>query len=233
VRRGKGRREARNLEAAAKIKWAEGMQAESAAAGLAEVEVLEAKAAANEKLGLADVTVDRAKADAVRELGEAEASRVRDGGMAEAAVVEAKLKSEAAGLTDKAAAMRELEGVGQEHEEFVRQLEADTKVRLAEVDARVGVATAQAEAMKAGLENADIDIVGGSDIFVDRLVGAISSGKAIDGLVDNSELATAALEAYRDGNQDLVAKIAEAVSGLGADGIRDLTVADLLRQLGK
>ncbi|MEZ5341022.1 MAG: hypothetical protein R2706_06120 [Acidimicrobiales bacterium] len=72
--------------------------------------------------------------------------------MAEAATIEAKLKGEAAGLTEKAAAMKALEGVGQEHEEFVRELEADTKVRLAEVEARVGVATAQAEAMKVGLE---------------------------------------------------------------------------------
>lgn len=232
IRMAKARMEASNLDAAAKIKLAEGIQAESAAAGLAEVEVLEARAVANEKLGLADVTVDRAKADAVRELGEAEASKVRDAGMAEAEIVEAKLKGEASGLTDKAAAMRELEGVGQEHEEFVRKLEADTSVRLAQVEATVGVATAQADAMKAGLENADIDIVGGSDIFVDRLVGAISSGKAVDGFVENSELASASLEAYQNGDEDLVAKIAEAISGLGADGIRDLSVADLLRQLG-
>ena len=232
IRMAKGRMEASNLDAAAKIKLAEGVQAESAATGLAEVEVLEARAAANEKLGLADVTVDRAKADAVRELGEAEASKVRDAGMAEAEVTEAKLKGEASGLTEKAEAMRQLEGVGQEHEEFVRQLEADTKVRLAQVDATVGVATAQADAMKAGLESADIDIVGGSDMFVDRLVGAISSGKAVDGFVENSDLAGASLAKYQNGDEDLVAKIAEAISGLGADGIRDLSVAELLRQLG-
>ncbi len=232
VRMAKGRMEASNLDAAAKIKLAEGVQAESAAAGLAEVEVLEARAAANEKLGLADVAVDRAKADAVRELGQAEASKVRDAGMAEAEVTEAKLKGEASGLTEKAAAMRELEGVGQEHEEFVRKLEADTKVRLAQVDATIDVATAQAEAMKVGLESANIDIVGGSDMFVDRLVGAISSGKAVDGFIESSDLASASLEKYQNGDEDLVAKIAEAISGLGADGIRDLSVAELLRQLG-
>lgn len=233
VRMAKGRMEASNLDAAAKIKLAEGVQAESAAIGLAEVEVLEARAAANEKLGLAEVTVDRAKADAVRELGEAEASKVRDSGLAEAEVTEAKLKGEAKGLTDKAAAMRELEGVGQEHEEFVRTLEADTKVRLAKVDATVDVATAQADAMKTGLESANIDIVGGSDMFVDRLVGAISSGKAVDGFIESSDLASASLEKYKNGDEDLVAKISEAISGLGADGIRDLSVAELLRQLGK
>ncbi len=233
IRMAKARMEASNLDAQAKIRLAEGIQAETAATGLAEVQVLEAKADANEKLGLADVKVDRAKADAVRELGDAEASKVSAAGMAEAAVAEAKLKGEAAGLTDKAAAMKALEGVGQEHEEFVRQLEADTKVRLAQVDAQIGVATAQADAMKTGLESANIDIVGGSDIFVDKLVGAISTGKSLDGFVESSDLANSSLEKYRNGDEDLVAKIAEAISGLGADGIRDLTVADLLRQFGK
>lgn len=220
--RAKAQLDSSEMVASAKIRLADGVRAESAATGLAEIEVLEARAAANEKLGLADVHVEQAKAHAVRDMGEAEA-----------AITEAKLKGEAAGLTEKAAAMRELEGVGQEHEEFVRSLEADTKVRLAEVDASVGVATAQAEAMKAGLENADIDIVGGSDMFVDRLVGAIGAGKALDGFVEKSDFAGTVLEPYVAGDADFVAKLAEAVAGLGADGIRDLTVADLLRRLGQ
>ncbi len=225
--------EAADLEARAKIRLAEGVQAEDAATGLAEVDVMTARAGAEEKLGMAEVNVEKAKADITREQGQAEAVAHREIGLAEASAIEAKLKGEAAGLTDKAAAMRELEGVGQEHEEFVRKLEADTKVRLAGVDASVGIATAQAEAMKAGLENADIDIVGGSDIFVDRLVGAIGHGKAVDGFVENSDLATKALEPYANGDDDLVAKIAEAIGGLGADGIRDLSVAELLRRIGQ
>ena len=216
--------EAADLEARAKIRLAEGVKAEDAATGLAEVDVMTARADAEEKLGMAAVNVDKAKADIIREQG-----------AAEAAAIEAKLKGEASGLTDKAEAMRQLEGVGQEHEEFVRKLEADTEVRLAQVEATVGVATAQADAMKAGLENADIDIVGGSDIFVDRLVGAISTGKSVDGFVENSGVASTALSPYMDGegDEDLVAKLAEAISGLGADGVRDLSVADLLRRIGK
>ncbi len=216
--------EAADLEARAKIRMAEGVKAEDAAPGLAEVDVMTARADAEEKLGMAGVNVDKAKADIIREQG-----------AAEAAAIEAKLKGEASGLTDKAEAMRQLEGVGQEHEEFVRKLEADTEVRLAQVEATVGVATAQADAMKAGLENADIDIVGGSDIFVDRLVGAISTGKSVDGFVENSGVASTALAPYMDGegDDDLVAKLAEAISGLGADGIRDLSVADLLRRIGQ
>lgn len=207
--------EASELSAQAKIRLAQGVKAEEAASGLAVVDV------------------DRARAVVVRELGEAEADRLRVGGLAEAEIAEAKLKGEAAGLTDKAAAMRELEGVGQEHEEFVRTLEADTKVRLASVGAQVDIASAQADAMKAGLESADIDIVGGSDIFVDRVIGAIGAGKAIDAFVDKSDVADVALRPYLDGDDDLVAKLAEAIGGLGPDGMRDLSVADLLRRIGK
>lgn len=207
--------EASELQAQAKIRLAEGIKVEEAA------------------LGLAEVDVDRAKAGVVRELGQAEADSLRVGGLAEAEIAEAKLKGEAAGLTEKAAAMRELEGVGQEHEEFVRKLEADTKVRLASVDAQVGIANAQADAMKAGLESADIDIVGGSDIFVDRVIGAIGAGKAVDAFVDKSVVGETALAPYLEGDQDLVAKLTEAIGGLGPEGLRDLSVADLLRRIGK
>ncbi len=207
--------EASELSAQAKIRLAEGIKAEEAASGLAVV------------------SVDRARAVVVRELGEAEADKLRVAGLAEAEIAEAKLKGEAAGLTEKAAAMRELEGVGQEHEEFVRELEADTKVRLAAVGAQVDIASAQADAMKAGLESADIDIVGGSDIFVDRVIGAIGSGKALDAFVEKSGVAETALDPYLTGDEDLVAKLAEAIGGLGPEGLRDLSVADLLRRIGK
>ncbi|MFW2382007.1 MAG: flotillin family protein, partial [Acidimicrobiales bacterium] len=232
VRMANAELESSQLEAQAKIRMAEGVQAEAAAPGLAEIEVLEAKAHANEKLGLAEVNIDRARAEAVRELGEAEAAKLRDAGMAQAEVTEAKLKGEAKGLTDKAAAMRELEGVGQEHEEFIRRLDADTSVRLAEVEASIGVATAQATAMKAGLETATIDIVGGSDMFVDKLVGSIVQGKQVDGMVQKSDTIGKILEPYQDGDEDLIATLAEAISGLGAEGIRDLSVADLMKRLG-
>ncbi len=207
--------EAAELSAQAKIRLAEGVKAEEAASGLAVV------------------SVDRARAVVVRELGQAEADKLRVAGLAEADVTEAKLKGEAAGLTEKAAAMRELEGVGQEHEEFVRELEADTKVRLAAVGAQVDIAEAQAEAMKVGLESADIDIVGGSDIFVDRVIGAIGSGKALDAFVEKSDVAETALDPYLTGDEDLVSKLAEAIGGLGPEGLRDLSVADLLRRIGK
>ncbi len=223
--------EASEMSTKAEVRLADGAQAAAAAEGLAEAEVLEARAVALEKQGMADVRVEQARADAVREVGQAEAEKLREAGLAEAQIVEAKLRGEAAGLSDKAAAMREMEGVGQEHEEFVRQLEADTKVRMAEVDARVGVATAQATAMQAGFESANIEIVGGSDMFIDRMVDSISAGKRVDKFIENSDAVAGIAEPYLNGEKDLVAKLSEAIAGLGADGIRDLSVAELLRQI--
>ena len=223
--------EASDLSAQAEVKLADGAKAKHAAYGLAEAEVAEAKADASEKQGMADVRVEEARASAIREIGIAEATKLRETGVAEAETIEAKLRGEAAGLKEKAVAMRDLEGVGQEHEEFIRQLEADTSVRLAQVDAQVGVATAQAEAVKAGLESANIDIVGGADMFVDRLVNAAANGKTVDGFVQNSDVASGIAAPYLNGERDLVEAIAAAVSGLGTQGIKDLTVAELLHKV--
>ncbi len=223
--------EASDLTSQAEVKLADGAKAKHAAFGLAEAEVAEAKAQASEKQGMADVRVDEARATAIREVGLAEAAKLRESGVAEAEIIEAKLRGEASGLKEKAAAMRDLEGVGQEHEEFIRQLEADTEVRLAQVEAQVGVATAQAEAVKAGLESANIDIVGGADMFVDRLVNAAANGKTVDGFVNNSDVASGVAAPYMNGERDLVAAIATAVSGLGSQGIKDLTVAELLHKI--
>jgi len=223
--------ESAGLRSEAQIKLAEGAKAEFAAEGLAEVHVKEADALAIEKLGLAEVHVKEADALATEKQGLAEANVVREKGTAEAEATEAKLKGEASGLTEKADAMRELEGVGQEFEEFSRRLDADVQVRLAEVDANVGIAQAQAEAISSGLSNADIDIVGGSDIFVDRIVSAVSGGKAVDQFVERSETTSTVMGPYLEGERNLVADIGDAVSGLGASGIGDLTLAAFLGRM--
>ncbi len=225
--------EASDLDAKAMVRLAEGAQAEAAAKGLAEVTVKEADAIAIEKVGLAEVRVREADAGATQKEGAAEAAVVRDMGTAEAHAAEAILRGEAAGLTDKAAAMRELEGVGQEFEEFTRRLDAQKEVDLAKVEAQVGIANAQADALKAGLESADIDIVGGSDIFVDRLVGAVAGGKSVDAFVENSGTTSKLFGKYLDGDGDIVADLTELTAGLGGSGLRDLTISAFLAQAMK
>ena len=208
--------EAADLDARAMTRLAEGQQATEAAPGLAEVQVKEANATAIEKEGLAQVHVKEADAAAIAKVGAAEGE-----------AVEMRLKGEAAGLTDKAAAMRELEGVGQEFEEFARKLEVDKEVRLASVDASVDIARAQAEAIGKGLEQADIDIIGGTDMFVDRVVGAAATGKAVNAGFENTELGAP----YIDGEKDLLDDLAALTATMGAGGVRDLTVSAFLANL--
>jgi len=202
--------EAADLEARSMSRLAEGQQAQSAAEGLAKVQIKEANAVALEKEGLAEVRVKEAEAVAIEKTG-----------AAEAAAAESLLKGEAAGLIDKAEAMKALEGVGQEFEEFSRSLEVEKEIELAKVGAQVGIANAQAAAMKAGLESADIDIVGGSDIFVDRIVGAITGGKQVEAFVEHSG----------DSREKIVGELEELLASLGAEDLRDMSAAAALKAL--
>lgn len=202
--------EAADLQARSMSRLAEGQQAQAAAAGLADVQVKEANAVAIEKIGLAEVRVKEADAVAIERTG-----------AAEAAATEALLKGEASGLIEKAEAMKALEGVGQEFEEFTRRLEVEKEVELAKVGAQVGIANAQASALQAGLEAADIDIVGGSDVFVDRLVGAVTGGKQVEAFVEHSG----------ESREKIIGELEQLLQSLGADDLRDMSAAAALKAL--
>ncbi len=202
--------EASDLDARATIRLAEAAQAEAAANGLAQAQVREADAVAIEKVGLAEVRVKEADAGAIAKTGDAEAS-----------AMEALLRGEAAGLKEKAAAMRELEGVGQEFEEFVRKLDVEKEINLAEIEAGIGIAEAQARVIGQGLESANIDIVGGSDIFVDRLIGAVTAGKTVDGFVNHSG----------ESREKLVGEIGGLLENFNSEDLRDMSAAAALKAL--
>jgi uncharacterized membrane protein YqiK len=157
---------------------------------------------AREAVVLARARQDAAELDATAKLRLAEGVRAEAAavGLAEAAVdaekarvaadaIRDRLKGEAAGLIDKAAAMAALDEASRQHEEYRLKLEADKQIRLAGIEAQRNVAEAQARVLSAALEKADINIVGGDSVFFDRLVGAISLGKSIDGFVAHSEVA--------------------------------------------
>jgi uncharacterized membrane protein YqiK len=222
---------AAELEATAKIRIAEGVRAEAAAEGLAEVEVKKADAAAIEQVGLAKVRVIEAEADADRKKGDAAAEVLRATGAAEGAASEARLKGEAAGLVEKAAAMKELEGVGQEYDLAVKRIDADVAVRTAAIDAQRDMAKVQAEALGGALANADIDIVGGADMFVDRILGAVSAGKAVDGFANASPSSNAIALPYTSGDKDLIELLSSSLAGMGPSGLASLSVTRLLTAL--
>ncbi|MWA08427.1 SPFH domain-containing protein [Streptomyces sp. BA2] len=202
------RLKASDLDAQAKLRIAEGVQAECAAEGLAAVQV-------REKEG-------RAEAEATE-------ARMR----AEAEGVEAKLKAEAAGLTEKAAAMAALDEASRTHEEYRLRLEAEKDIRLAGIEVQRQVAEAQATVLATGLENADISIVGGESVFFDRLMSSISLGKSVDGFMQNSETAQALAGPWLDGTASFTDDLSRLLGSVSTSGVQNLTVSALLMKLMK
>jgi uncharacterized membrane protein YqiK len=209
------RQQAADLDARAKIRLAEGVQAEVAAAGLAEVQVREKDAEAIEKIGRAEALVDKEKA-----LVAAEAIRER-------------LKGEAEGLTDKAAAMAALDEASRAHEEYRIRLEAEKELRLAGIDVQRQIAEHQAAVVAAGLEQADINIVGGESVFFDRLLNSIALGKSVDGFVNNSATAQQLAEPWLNGESRFTDDISRLLGSVGTEDLKNLTVSALLLKLIK
>ena len=143
----------------AKVRIAEATQVEAAAAGLAAAHVREADAKALEQYGAA------------------EASSIR-----------ARMEAEAHGLAEKAQAMKALDGVSREHEEYRLRLEQQKVIALEGIKAKRDVAGVQAEVLRAAFEHAKINIVGGDGQFFERFMRAVTVGQSIDGAVDQSEV---------------------------------------------
>ncbi|MEW5530623.1 flotillin family protein [Streptomyces virginiae] len=215
---------AAELDARAKLRLAEGIQAETAAPGLAAVQVREKEADAIEKTGLAEAHATEARLKA-----QAEGTRAQAG--ADAAMIGEKLKAEAAGLTEKAAAMAALDEASRGHEEYRLRLAAEKEIRLAGLDVQRQVAEAQAMVVAAGLEKADINIVGGDSVFFDRLVSSISLGKGIDAFVQHSDTAQALAKPWLDGTSDFTEDITRVLGSVSTSDVQNLTVSALLMKL--
>ncbi|WP_060888336.1 hypothetical protein [Streptomyces caniscabiei] len=215
-----------DLDARAKLRLAEGVQAEFAAEGLAAVQVRDKEAEVIEKAG-------RAEAEATQARLRAEADGARAKALAEAEGISGKLKAEAAGLTDKAAAMAALDDASRGHEEYRLRLEAEKDIRLAGLDVQRQVAEAQATVLATGLENADINIVGGESVFLDRLVSSIALGKGVDGFVQHSETAQALAKPWLDGTSSFTDDLGHVLGSVSTADVRELTVSALLMKLMK
>lgn len=244
--------------AKAKIRTAEGVQAELAAEGLATVRVKEANALANEKQGLVEAKIHREKmeaeavgrekqgmveirltesrADAVQKEGLAEATVLREKmqaealgkeanakaleaqGLAEAKVyrekaeaeasgvekkelamavgIREKLVAEAEGLAKKAEAMKALDEVSRDHEEFRLALDQERTLAIEKYRTNIDIARAQAEVMGEAFKSANIQIVGGDEAFFNRFTNAVSMGQSLDGFLSTSKVAQRALEKF-------------------------------------
>lgn len=215
-----------DLDAQAKLRMAEGIQAEAAAEGLAAVQVRDKEAEVIEKAG-------RAEAEAAEARMRAEAEGARARALAEAEAISGKLRAEAAGLTEKAAAMAALDEASRGHEEYRLRLEAEKDIRLAGLEVQRQVAEAQATVLATGLESADINIVGGESVFFDRLMSSISLGKSVDGFVQHSRTAQALAGPWLDGTANFTDDLSRMLGSVSSADVQNLTVSALLMRLMK
>ncbi|MCP3769250.1 MULTISPECIES: hypothetical protein [unclassified Streptomyces] len=218
------RLKAADLDARAKVRMAEGVQAEAAAEGLAAVQIREKEADVIEKAG-------RAEAGAAEARMRAEAEGARAKALADAEGISGRLRAEAAGLTEKAAAMAALDEASRGHEEYRLRLEAEKDVRLAGLEVQRQVAEAQATVLATGLESADISIVGGESVFFDRLMSSIALGKGIDGLVQNSGTVQALAGPWLDGSASFPDDLSRILGSVSSADVQNLTVSALLMKL--
>ncbi|MEU2298154.1 flotillin family protein [Streptomyces antibioticus] len=215
-----------DLDAQAKLRLAEGIQAETAAEGLAAVQVRDKEAEVIEKVG-------RAEAEATEARLRAEGEGTRAKALAEATAISEKLKAEAEGLSQKAVAMAALDEASRGHEEYRLRLAAEKEIRLAGLDVQRQVAEAQATVLATGLENADINIVGGESVFLDRLVSSISLGRSVDGFVQHSETTQALAGPWLDGSSDFTEDLGRVLGSVSTADVQNLTVSALLMKLMK
>ena len=199
--------------AKAKIRIAEGVQAEAAAEGLARARVKEADAVATEKLGLteAKISLEKLSAEASGQekqglakvrVREAEAAAVEKQGTAEAAAIREKLSAEAQGLAQKAASMKALDESGRGHEEFRLNIEKERAIALESLRVKKDIVAAQASVMAEAMSKAKINIVGGDGQFFQRFVSAVSLGQSVDGALEQSDTLRALVQNLASGEND-------------------------------
>ena len=233
---------------ARKIK-AEARAAEEATIGLSEAQVIEAKAEAKEKEGVIEASIIekkalaesvgiQARAEANHKQGLLEAEVLVEKGQAEAKVMEEKLAAEAKGVEQKAVAMKKLDGVGKEHEEFKLRLENEKEIQLANIGIQAQIAEAQAKVLAEVFKHANIDIVGGEDTFIQNIMNAVNRGKSLDQLIGSSGNLSALKDALMQGaysNGGIFSKIQDLIGlvGFGSEDIKNLTLATLLLKIQK
>ncbi len=201
-------------------------ESEKQAAELNAEEILisaEAEQAASEKLAVAKKT-----------LAEGVTAETAAEGIGEANVIEAKAAAEAQGIDVKADAMKKFNEAGQEHEEFKLELEKEKAIELAEIDVRAEIAAKHSEILAQALKSANIDIVGGETEFFDRITHAITQGKAVDRIIDNSQTLTDVKETFFNGDPDYFkSQLNDWINdfGVSSEDLKNLSVSALLTRL--
>lgn len=236
---------------------AEAKAAEAAALGVAEAQVIEAKADALEKQGINEAKVMEVKAEAeakgtkvralaqsesIQKVGEAEAEVVKakasaeaERGQVENKVLDERYAVEAKGIEEKGMAMKKLDAVGRDHEEFKLKLDMEKELELARINIQKGIADAQALVIAEALKASHIDIVGGETMFFDKIIGSITQGKQVDKVVKNSEIISDIKEHFFDGKdgksfKDQFASFIDQF-GISSEDVRNLSISALIARM--
>jgi flotillin len=131
--------------------------------------------------------------------------------------------------------MKTFNDAGKDHEEFKLLLEKNKTVELAGIHIQKDIANAQAQVLSEALRSAKIDIVGGENVFFDKIVGAITSGKSLDRRINNSVVLTEVKDQLLDNSsgENLIAKVKGIVreSGIRSEDLKNLSVAAFIAKL--
>ena len=243
--------------AESKKREAEGMEAISAAPGIAAARVMTVTADAKQKQGMAEAQVieatSLAEASGMKAKFDAEAQgkeklgladvQVRTAGAeatikvgeADAQTVQARFSAEAKGLREKFEAMKAMSPETRDHEEFRMRLEMLHTETLKGIEAQTAIAKEQAEVLGKALANAKIEMVGGDGSYFDSFVKALSVGKGIDGAIAKSDTLKIALKDHLNGDRNMVDDVGRLVGALGdsSSELKDLAIASLLSKTGK
>lgn len=201
---------------------AQAIEKEGSATAKALLEKMQAEATGAEQQGLAEVHVQEQEAEVIEKKG-----------LAEAKALQERLLAEANGLVEKFKALDALGEDGKAHEEFRLQLEQQLKINDANISGQKAIAEHQATVLAQALQSANIDIVGGDNLFFERLINATSLGKSLDGFIAKSDTAKTVLRDYLEQDASLVADIKQILSNpaLSSQDVQNLTLSAFLGKL--
>ncbi|WP_237113861.1 hypothetical protein [Pseudoalteromonas rubra] len=233
-----------NQQAESKKILAEATQVEAAASGLAEADVIKAKAQANalqgetdakvlqqkmeaeahgkRDIGLADAEVQTAMADAMEKQGEAEAINL-----------ERRMSAEAKGLEEKLQALNAMDKDARDYEGFTLQLNQQKELTLAQLEANKDIAAHQAQVLAKALSDADINFMGGDGQFFNQFMNAITLGKSIDGLVNESQTMQTVFKDHLNGERNLMDDLKGVLAGANASSetLKNINMSKFFQQL--
>ena len=145
--------------------------------------------------------------------------------------------AEAKGIEEKAEAMKRLDGVGREHEEFKLKLDKELQVEMSQISIQKDIADAQAKVMSEALKAANIEIFGGETMFFEQIMGQITKAKGIDRLIGHSsnlgELKNQLISGLDGQEGDLLRNIQGLIKkyDISSEDLKNLSIAKLINTL--